>query len=555
MTSDNCYYYNRVVTVKRGLKPMIDKQKIKSEIKEVIDNITNHTKQNLPTIRKFVADICEYGKGLDESELRDLVMIYRVAMYHLAELTCFNKGRVSEILNDPYTNEKCINTMVKDWIKKNRANSHELFKQSLGDDFGDLAYKFFSPNKEQHDSIKQETQKKNEIDEIVISPDTCDKYVETTKQLLESDSWSEIATGILASTGRRLSELFTANNFELIEGKEYSLLFKGQLKKKDNDVESYEIGVLFNAIQLKKQYDVMFNDSHVQKLLSEIDPNSDKKITEQIDDKFNFHINKVVKQYYKFIPINIQNTPDHSAKLLRKIAPCLIFARDCDRDSNRQWLSFYNAFLGHKKEDKGSTTQNYTEYRLDRDVDVEYYNFNPINSLKSEIIRLRKEVARLSDINTQKEHTIIELNEKLDREIAIKDEKIEKLEGKLQEKRATIKEDKAKKDNSDNSDNSNNYLETLSFQELKGLQTPNTVDLKLTKVLESVIKYNDFIAPSNKDRFKITSQLLIKLSGSSPNLVLKWLEQYQTMIDDHNNKYGFGYHQNRGKDINVIEIK
>lgn len=545
MTTNNSYYYNRVVTVKKEDRAMIDKQKVKSEIKQAIENISNPRKQNLPTIKQFVADICNYGKGLSENELKDLVLLYRIAMYDIAEKTCFDEGKVSEILNDPYTNEKVINTKVKDWIKKARANAHELFKQSLGNEMGDLAYQFFSPNKEQHDSIKEQTQKKNEQPEIVISPDTFNQYVETTKQLLQSDLWDEIAVGILASTGRRVSELFTANNFELIEDKEYSLLFKGQLKKKDENIESYEIGVLFNAIQLKKQYDLMFNDEKVQNLLAEIDPDSEKKITDQIDDKFNYHINKVVKQYYKFIPINIENTKEHSARLLRKVAPSLIFARDCDRDSNRQWLSFYNAFLGHKKEDKGSTTQNYTEYRLDRDVDVEYYNFNPINSLKQEIARLKKEIVRLSQVVSSKEDTITFLNEKLEHETSMRDEKIEQLEEKIEQY-------KVKREKATNPDKS---LEVLSFQELKGMQTPNTLDLKLSRVLESVINYNDFIAPTNKDRFKVTSQLLIKLSGSSPNLVLKWVEKYQTMIDDHNNKYGFSYHQNRGKNFDVIEIK
>lgn len=85
---------------------------------------------------------------------------------------------------------------------------------------------------------------------------------------------------------------------------------------------------------------------------------------------------------------------------------------------------------------------------------------------------------------------------------------------------------------------------------------------ELTKrAIRGIIRYNTEVATENADRWKITQSLIAKLTGSRPQTVGEILKQYQSTVDDHNNKpeYAFTDYTNRkGKDkekvINLAEL-
>jgi hypothetical protein len=69
--------------------------------------------------------------------------------------------------------------------------------------------------------------------------------VATAVTLLQSQRWEEIAVGLAVTTGRRLSEVLKTGEFVLEEP--YTVLFAGQLKRRDKILDPYEIPTLCAA--------------------------------------------------------------------------------------------------------------------------------------------------------------------------------------------------------------------------------------------------------------------------------------------------------------------
>jgi hypothetical protein len=63
--------------------------------------------------------------------------------------------------------------------------------------------------------------------------------------LLHSDQWYDLVTGLALATGRRLTELLKTGQF--FPKSAYTLVFDGQLKRRDIVLQPYEIPVLFPA--------------------------------------------------------------------------------------------------------------------------------------------------------------------------------------------------------------------------------------------------------------------------------------------------------------------
>lgn len=77
-----------------------------------------------------------------------------------------------------------------------------------------------------------------------------DAIVAKATELLASEKWADIATGLAVCTGRRLAEVLKVGTFE--QKTVYSVLFAGQLKRRDTELPAFEIPTLCPAVLVIK---------------------------------------------------------------------------------------------------------------------------------------------------------------------------------------------------------------------------------------------------------------------------------------------------------------
>lgn len=84
-------------------------------------------------------------------------------------------------------------------------------------------------------------------------------------------------------------------------------------------------------------------------------------------------------------------------------------------------------------------------------------------------------------------------------------------------------------------------------EELKGSKARGAIEERIYRAFRAVADYNDNVAPSNSERWYIGNVTLRQLSGSNGQVVGDWIRRHQTLVDDHNNKYGLGQYHNKGR--------
>jgi len=109
-----------------------------------------------------------------------------------------------------------------------------------------IALKYMNYSKEEWDRIKATTSRtvleRMEEEQFLDEPEV---YVQIVRHLLAQESWPELAVGVLAATGRRLSEGLKTAVFQ--RETDYTVLFTGQLKQPLADLPPYEIPLLVSA--------------------------------------------------------------------------------------------------------------------------------------------------------------------------------------------------------------------------------------------------------------------------------------------------------------------
>jgi outer membrane murein-binding lipoprotein Lpp len=127
-------------------------------------------------------------------------------------------------------------------LNQQNSYSFDIIKQDTGQKetiqqhYAQLYLKY---DPEDYLSFKKDGKGRNNIKQDKPQPIILPKYIDKVNQLLQSDSYTELAVGIAAATGRRFSEVMQRGTISLPEnlGSEYKFLFEGQLKK--NQAQSY----------------------------------------------------------------------------------------------------------------------------------------------------------------------------------------------------------------------------------------------------------------------------------------------------------------------------
>jgi telomere resolvase len=107
-----------------------------------------------------------------------------------------------------------------------------------------LKYMNFSEDKwrEMNMPSEEALQKRKENQQLVENPTA---IVERAEKLLQSDRWYDLVAGLAVVTGRRLAEILKVGRFTLQT--QYTVIFEGQLKRRDLDLKPFEIPTLVPA--------------------------------------------------------------------------------------------------------------------------------------------------------------------------------------------------------------------------------------------------------------------------------------------------------------------
>src|SRR5947199_5467866 len=89
---------------------------------------------------------------------------------------------------------------------------------------------------------KKKLEERLENQQLLKDPDA---IVAKGIELLSSEEWAEIALGLAVCTGRRPGEILKTAIFE--EKSDYTVIFTGQLKRRESDIPPYEIPTLCEA--------------------------------------------------------------------------------------------------------------------------------------------------------------------------------------------------------------------------------------------------------------------------------------------------------------------
>ena len=158
-------------------------------------------------------------------------------------------------------------------------------KDSLGEDHWSLNIVALST--EEWIELNQKSQDKvAERNENVQSIKNPDEIVAIAVRLLESREWSEIAAGLSALTGRRVTELLSTAKFE--KKSQWSVLFTGALKRRGEAVElQFEIPTLTTADKVIKALAKLRKELPIKDLTpSEINNRYEKPVASACDRHF-----------------------------------------------------------------------------------------------------------------------------------------------------------------------------------------------------------------------------------------------------------------------------
>ncbi len=168
--------------------------------------------------------------------------------------------------------------------------------------------------------------------------------IEVAKELLCSDRYTDIASGLALLTGRRITEILKTGNFTNYKRSKYMLNFDGQLKKKGEN-ERYPLYALFNTAK-----DCKIALGRIRLILD-----TKKMTNEDVSRKYNKAVNsRVMLHFSPFIG-------RCSAHDLRAVyaAVCSREYRPIEIDEN----VFFSGLLGHNSDDI-ETANSYKKYIL-----------------------------------------------------------------------------------------------------------------------------------------------------------------------------------------------
>lgn len=94
----------------------------------------------------------------------------------------------------------------------------------------------------------------------------------------------------------------------------------------------------------------------------------------------------------------------------------------------------------------------------------------------------------------------------------------------------------------------------VTTEELRGKKIPGSAEEKIKRAVQAIFNYNDYSAPSNNERWFLGVRSIQDLSGCNYAPLKKFVDDYSTMIADHNAKYGLSNQHNKRHTKKITEI-
>ena len=91
-------------------------------------------------------------------------------------------------------------------------------------------------------------------------------------------------------------------------------------------------------------------------------------------------------------------------------------------------------------------------------------------------------------------------------------------------------------------------------EDLKGKKIPGSAEEKIKRAVQAIFNYNDYSASSNNERWFLGVRSIQDLSGCNYAPIKKFIDDYSTMIADHNGKYGLSNQHNKKHTKAISEI-
>lgn len=463
---------------------------------------------------------------------------------------------------------------IKEWqkfIELTEANSYpQQTKEGIVRQHYSLLYMNYP--REMHDERMEPTKQKKDDQRRNLSPINCvDKYIETIERLLDSPDYRELTVGLIAASGRRISEILSTASFT--QKGQFEAYFEGQLKAKGEERK-------YPAFTLVESAKVMDGILKLRRM-AEIKEMKHWNLAE-IDSGKNNTVNRYVKQHFEELIEPPHGEQELSSKNLRAAYAAIAIYLFCPW--NHTESLFIKERLGHVSD---ATASNYEDYQvvdiagkpLIRGAWVERIN-EEVSKPKQIMINTRvrmsvaakelmdnqeflpypdqlsriEELVRLAQIGKQYEEgklvkevvKVVEVEKPIE---VIKEvvKEVEKPLESIREAKRQLEEVEEVQPVELKFDIAARFQE-MSNEELRGCQAPGSALEKIRRSVRAIKAYNEAQA-EKKAQWAINVSTLEDLSGCHSKAVRDYLDSDEGRLNvaDYNLEKGFGFQQNRGK--------
>ncbi|HEY9675384.1 MAG TPA: protelomerase family protein [Waterburya sp.] len=188
---------------------------------------------------------------------------------------------------------------------------------------------------------------------IEIAPE---EQIKAGYQLLQSGNPWEVATGLIALSGRRPHEIVARAKFTQIEGEEYKVEFQGQGKKRGEE-PVFPISILVPVDIFLKAFKQFRSNPDVKEVLKTAKNEASNDIAKQnriIDKLTNKRLNRIVKRDFAIVlPPRVEadmksedDEADINCTALKSAYLAMATERDCEGSPARKML-FASKLAGH----------------------------------------------------------------------------------------------------------------------------------------------------------------------------------------------------------------
>lgn len=226
---------------------------------------------------------------------------------------------------------------IKEWQNSIDLTEANSYPQKVKEGIVRQHYALLHMNypKEMHEERTESTKQKKDEQRRNLTPINCvDAYLATIEKLLDSTDYRELTVGLIAATGRRISEILSTASFTQIG--QFEADFEGQLKAKGK-TGGYPA---FTLVESAKVVDGLLK----LRRMAEIKEMKHWNLAE-IDSGKNNTVNRHVKQYFGELIEPPQGEKELSSKNLRAAYAAIAIYLFCA--GNHSESLFIKERLGH----------------------------------------------------------------------------------------------------------------------------------------------------------------------------------------------------------------